>query len=240
MGVATVIKAIERFLERRPWLPTALVMASFLVSMTAVAVLFGNLCWARHRFMPELSDEVIVLVGQVQELSAKISVFGGGLLVLSPIVLAYFKKFRAVVALLVWGVCGFLVMAIIKSSIPFIVRFAVAEQIRTARVNLEERADSERLGIPWERRPIFRYEQHRWLFGNDRYVIRKTSGAGRVYELWDERSRPNQRARGEWDGLRLLKGVVRWYEDGTRLFVITEKGTWHFLDYETGEIKEVK
>ena len=240
MGVTTVIKAIERFLERRPWLPTALVMASFLVSMTAVAVLFGNLCWARHRFMPELSDEAIVLVGQVQELSAKISVFGGGLLVLSPIVLVGFKKFRAVVVLLVWGVCGFLVMAIIKSSIPFIVRFAVAEQIRTARVNLEERADSVRLGIPWERRPIFRYEQHRWLFGNDRYVIRKTSDVGRVYELWDERSRPNQRARGEWDGLRLLKGVVRWYEDGTRLFVITEKGTWHFLDYETGEIKEVK
>ena len=103
MGVTTVIKAIERFLERRPWLPTALVMASFLVSMTAVAVLFGNLCWASCRFMPELSDEAIVLVGQVQELSAKISVFGGGLLVLSPIVLAYFKKFRAVVALLVWG-----------------------------------------------------------------------------------------------------------------------------------------
>lgn len=240
MRATRMLQTLVLMLLRRPWLSTALVMASFLVSMTAVAVLFGNLCWARHRFMPELSDEAIVLVGQVQELSAKISVFGGGLLVLSPIVLAGFKKFRAVVVLLVWGVCGFLVMAIIKSSIPFIVRFAVAEQIRTARVNLEERADSVRLGIPWERRPIFRYEQHRWLFGNDRYVIRKTSDVKKVYELWDERSRPNQRAKGEWDGLRLLKGVVRWYEDGTRLFVITEKGTRHFLDYETGEIKEVK
>ncbi|MBR2941480.1 MAG: hypothetical protein IKC14_09265 [Kiritimatiellae bacterium] len=240
MRIMRLLPALALKLIRRPWLPTAFAVVPFFVSTIAFAVLFGNLCWANCRFMPELSDEAIIHVGQIQELSAKISVFCGGLLVLSPIVLVYFKKFRAVVALLVWGVCGFLFMEIIKSSVPFIIRFAVVEQIRTARVNLEERADSERLGIPWKRRPIFRYEQHRWLFGNDRYVIRKTSDVGKAYELWDERSRPNQRAKGEWDGLRLLKGVARWHEDGTRLFVMTETGTWHFLDYETGEIKEIK
>ena len=79
MMATRMLQTLALMLLRRPWLPTALVMASFLVSMTAVAVLFGNLCWASCRFMPELSDGAIVFVGQIQELSARISVIGGGL-----------------------------------------------------------------------------------------------------------------------------------------------------------------
>ena len=243
-------------LIRRPWLPAALVGVAMLTGTLSLGLLLGNQCAAGTKFLPELSDEAIVCLWKVHRGMSYVAMSAGIVLLTCPVVTLCLRQIRATVLLLLWGAGVYLVGPAVKSvvlwsaesvvgemklaSYRFVVPVALNEQIRTAKYNLEKKAEAATSGRPWERSPIPRFDTYRWTFGDDRYAICKRSGQASEYELVDEHWRPSQCCKGAWDGRCLLTGIVRWHEDGDRIFVTTKDGKRYYIVYGTGDLKEVQ
>ena len=241
MGVATVIKAIERFLERRPWLLAAAFLASDLLMYLTLAILFANHCPSQFRFVPELSDEFASFVSDVYDFSLKLSVVVGAVMLVAPVIPLVFRRYRTVVIMLVLGI------AVMKAGkgglelIPWSCRSALAEQMRVVRLNVERKKASLRQGkSEWLRIPVHKFELRQWYFYDKKYCIRKPDNAvdKKIYFLCDEKWRHSRYDKDMWDGRVLLDNVVHWGECGQQLHLETKDGKRYVLDYATGDLKQ--
>ena len=241
MGVATVIKAIERFLERRPWLLAAAFLASDLLMYLTLAILFTNHCPSQFRFVPELSDEFASFVSDVYDFSLKLSVVVGAVMLVAPVIPLVFRRYRTVVIMLVLGIA---VMELGKRGvdlIPWSCRSVLAEQMRVVRLNVERKKEARRQGkAEWLRVPVHKFEVRQWYFHNERYQIRRPHNSmdKDCYYLSDKKWRPDRYAKGMWESHVILDDVVHWGECGQQLHLETKDGKRHVLDYATGELKQ--
>lgn len=256
MTARKMLICLSGALIRRPWLPAAAVVFTSLLEFLPLCILFGNQGVAGMNPWPELSDEMIVRLGNSYHYMSYVGMAMGIVLLTSPFVPLCFRRVRAAALILTWGVGAYLVGPAVKcvafncaelavgetrfAAYRCVLNVALNEQIRIAKHNLRKKAEAEKSGSPWTRSPIPCFDKYRWSFGDDRYSICKLQGKEPVYELIDERWRPDQCCKGAWDSQRLLTDIVRWHEDGDRIFVTAKDGKRYYIVYGTGDLKEVK
>ena len=237
MGVATVIKAIERFLERRPWCIAGVYLLMELLMYLALAILFTNHCPSSLRFVPELSDEFAAWVGDVYDFSLKTAAVVGAVMLVVPVIPLVFRRYRTVVVMLVLGIA---VMELGMRSIeliPWSCRSALAEQMRVVRLNLERKEAAAREGRKeYLRTPVHKFVQRLWTFCNGRYEIYQPDNTIEkdVYLLSDNQWRQDRYRKDMWEDRVLLGDVVQWNDCKDHLYVVTKAGKCYVLDYASG------
>ena len=239
MGVATVIKAIERFLERRPWLLAAAFLASDLLMYLTLAILFTNHCPSQFRFVPELSDEFASFVSDVYDFSLKLSVVVGAVMLVAPILPLIFRRYRTVLIMLSWSAAVMVVGTYALDLVPWSCRSALAEQMRIVRLNVERKKEAQRQGkSEWLRVPVHKFEEDRWTFFDERYVVHKLHNTivKDVYLLSDRKWRQDRYRKDMWEDRVLLDDVVQWGDCKDHLYVVTKSGKRYILDYVSGKL----
>ena len=239
MGVATVIKAIERFLERRPWLLAAAFLASDLLMYLTLAILFTNHCPSQFRFAPELSDEFAAGVCDVYDFSLKLTVCVGCVMLLAPLIPLFYKRYRTVAIMLASGVSVMVVGTRALDLVPWSCRSALAEQMRIVRLNVERKKAAAREGrADYLRVPVHKFVQRRWTFCGERYEIYQSDNTTErdVYLLSDLKWRQDRYRKDMWENRVLLDDVVRWNDCKDHLYVVTKSGERYILDYAFGKL----
>ena len=241
MGVTTVIKTIERFLERRPWCIAGVYLLMEVLKYLALAILFTNHCPSTLRFVPELSDEFAARVGDVYDFSLKAAAVVGAVMLVVPVLPLIFRRYRTVVIMLVLGIAVTELGMRGVDLIPWSCRSVLAEQMRVVRLNVERKKEAQRHGkTECLRVPVHKFEVRQWYFYDKKYCIQKPDNAvdKEIYFLCDEKWRHSRYDKDMWDGRVLLDNVVHWGECGQQLHLETKDGRRYVLDYATGELKQ--
>lgn len=241
MGVTTVIKAIERFLERRPWCIAGVYLLMELLKYLALAILFTNHCPSSLRFVPELSDEFAAWVSDVYDFSLKAAAVVGAVMLVVPVLPLIFRRYRTVVIMLVLGIAVTELGMRGVDLIPWSCRSVLAEQMRVVRLNVERKKEAQRQGkLEWLRVPVHKFEMVDWRFHDGRYVIERSGNILKknYYCLIDEKWRPDRYAKDMWESRIVLRDVVHWGECGQQLHLETKDGKRYVLDYATGVLKQ--
>ena len=239
MGVTTVIKAIERFLERRPWCIAGVYLLMELLKYLALAILFTNHCPSSLRFVPELSDEFAARVGDVYDFSLKAAAVVGAVMLVAPVIPLVFRRYRTVLIMLSWSVAVMVVGTYALDLVPWSCRSALAEQMRVVRLNVKRKKEAQRQGkSEWLRVPVHKFEEDRWTFFDERYVVYKPHNTivKDVYLLSDRKWRQDRYRKDMWEDRVLLDDVVQWGDCKDHLYVVTKSGKRYILDYVSGKL----
>ena len=239
MGVTTVIKAIERFLERRPWCIAGVYLLMELLKYLALAILFTNHCPSSLRFVPELSDEFAARVGDVYDFSLKAAAVVGAVMLVVPVIPLIFRRYRTVLIMLSWSVAVMVVGTYALDLVPWSCRSVLAEQMRVVRLNLERKKTAVREGRKeYLRTPVHKFVQRLWTFCKGRYEIYQPDNTIEkdVYFLLDKRWRQDRYRKDMWENRVLLDDVVQWNDCKDHLYVVTKVGKRYVLDYASGNL----
>lgn len=221
MGVTTVIKAIERFLERRPWCIAGVYLLMESLKYLALAILFTNHCPSSLRFVPELSDEFAAWVSDVYDFSLKAAAVVGAVMLVVPLFFLAIRNARKT-ALRVFGfgivtIVFSIVLAFMVAPIVYVgsMELGLAEQENDESEEIRDWTNSTECGS----RNDYQYPKTRYQF------VAHEENKG-VYDLFDRRVRRV-----------VVKDVVRWEERDERLRFVTRDGARYFIAYWEGRIR---
>lgn len=230
-----------RSIEKRPWLFAALYLASLVIAAVPRAILFGNVCDSKLRFLPELSDEMVLVLNYRIAYNLDLGVLlTFALLFLSPVALWCFRRSGIGLKILGWNLVGFFA-GILLVIVNFFFGLQADEQMRVARINLAAKAKAEKMGLKdYDRISAGRFRQHCWSYGGDgRYRVWQSANDAQYYWLVDEKWRPMEGTNGRlWEDKVLLEDVAKWSEVDGVLYLLTRTGRRHVLDYKNGEAYE--
>ena len=227
-------------LERRPWLPGAVYLLAWMLAAVPRIVVFGNACESKLRIMSELSDEAIDLLnGVFAYYLTWLALWMFLLLILSPLFLLCFKRFKAAGKVFAYNFWGFAVGLILLAA-NAVFGFEADVQMRIARINLEAKAEAARRGSShYDRISRGHFRQRHWSYGDGRYEVRQLHDYCKYYCLVDRKWRPMEGTNGRlWENKVLLEDVAKWSEVDGVLYLLTKTGGWHVLDYKNGEVHD--
>ena len=237
MNVKKIVRSAIDVLERKPWLPSAVFLASLLLSLLFAVLLLANSCDSSFRFLPDYSDWLILFLG---DSAGCLWFFAAPVLALVMFVLP--------VAMLCSARCRFAGLKMLTASffslwagillwvLVWFVALCNLDQMEIARENLERKAEAERTGqTTYVRKKIPRLRRSEWVFGNKRYRIYLKETAPDRYWLIDEYWRYRM-WEGRFDSRILLDDVVRWEKRKGGLSLETVRGKCYELDFESGRL----
>lgn len=242
MDCAWQNRLIARFalqLERRPWLFAIAYFLAELLTYLILVVLFMNHCPSGLSFVPEMSDEFAAGLCDAYDFSLKLTVVVGGVMFLAPLIPLVYRRYRTVVIMLAWGVAVMVVGTYALDLVPWSCRSALADQMRIVRLNVERKKEAQRQGkSEWLRVPVHKFEEDRWTFFDERYVVYKLHNTivKDVYLLSDRKWRQDRYRKDLWEGRVLLDDVVQWGDCKDHLYVVTKSGKRYILDYVSGKL----
>ena len=244
MKIKRLASSFVELLMRRPWLPAAAFLAPLLLALTSGILLLANVSESPYRFLPEFSDELIVLLSNTSGWLAVLvaPVFAVVMLVL-PVVLLPFRAARPTgKRMLVASICALPIGFVLYVVLLVIALLADLGQTDVARENLERKKEAERLGMKtYERKKIPHLRRMMWTFAGGHYrIFRECGDKGPEYsrladewanyDFWSHR----------FNGRVLLEDVARWDEGKDRLYLETLKGKRYELEFATGKLIERK
>ncbi len=245
MKASRLFRAAGWMLERRPWLPGAVFLATLMLALLSAVLLLANVCDSPYRFLPEFPDRLIVFLGDSAALLAyftapKIAV----VMIAIPVVMICFGRFRAAgLKMLVASFCSLLAGLLIYAAIFVVGLLALSTgQTEVAEANLARRAEAESRGeASYVRKAVMPLRQMVWTFAGGRYRISREGDddGSEYYWLVDEWARYDCFSR-RWNGRVLLYDVARWDEGKDWLYLETLNGKCYELEFATGKLTERK
>lgn len=238
MSVISVLRTVEKFLERRPWLLAAIHFSLFALAGMGYVVLASNQCPSWMRLWPELSDWFIVVVASVCNIAIKGASIWGVVVILAPLLSLLYGRWYTVRRMVI---AAFMTMGVVYGCFAYLfghIEGSIRGDIKVAQINLKNQAESVRTGKPYQRIPLSKLERRVWYFAEDRYCLLKVD-SGTIY-LYDDKFEPLNREHTLWRERLLLEDVKSWNDGGDRLLLTTMSGDCAVLIYKTGEIKMLK
>ena len=244
MKIKRLASSFVELLIRRPWLPAAAFLAPLLLALILEVLLLANVSDSLYRFLPEFSDELIVLLSStISWLVVFIPPVIAVVMLVLPVVLLFFRFARpAGRRMLAVSICAIPIGFVLYVVLLVIALLSDFGQTEIAHENLERKKEAERLGKKtYERKKIPHLRRMVWTFADGHYRISRMDGErGREY-FWlvDEWANYDFRTH-RFNGRILLKDVARWDEGKDRLYLETLKGKRYELEFATGKLIERK
>lgn len=223
-------------LKRRPGVFAAAFLLAICVSIMLTMLLFANMCESVNRIMPEITDEVVMILDGVVFWTLAVAAGFGLLMLCAPLIPICSGQSQTACSMVKFNVIA-LILGMLLFVVEIFLVIVVSEQSRIAALNLESRDKAAQEGkIAYERIPLPKFREHTWRFCGGKYSVQRRTDGTELFFLVDEKWKPDPQVERCWLRRVLLNDVMQWQEVAGRLHLLTEPGTRYVLDYAAGEV----